>query len=187
MNMDQNQPNQPGDYEVKRQQKIKTAEITQRNKKINKIAKISIISVLIAAPVIGLGWYAATRPPIPETDIISKNGLHWHAELSIEINGQKQEIPANIGIGAAHNPIHTHDASGTVHLEIQGLVTKNMIKLARFFKVWDKQFNADCIFDSCNGEGVTVKMFINGKENAEFENYQMQDEDKIEIKYERNN
>ncbi len=33
------------------------------------------------------------------------------------------------------------------------------------------------------GEGGTVAMFVNGEENFEFENYLMQDNDRIEIVY----
>ena len=38
--------------------------------------------------------------------------------------------------------------------------------------------------DKKNDQGGTVKMLVNGKENAEFENYLMKDGDKIEISYE---
>lgn len=182
--MEQNQQNQLNDYELKRQQRIKEQQVTQRKIRVKKIATTLTVSILITVPIAGLIWYMTTRPPTPETDVISKKGLHWHPELSIEIKGKKQEIPANIGIGAVHSPIHTHDTSGILHLEMQGLVTKNSTKLIKFFKIWDKQFNSNCILDSCNGTDGTVRMFVNGKENMEFENYQMQDKDKIEIKYE---
>ena len=32
--------------------------------------------------------------------------------------------------------------------------------------------------------GTNVKMTVNGKENTEYENYAMQDKDKIELRYE---
>lgn len=184
--MEQNQQNQPSDYETKRQQKIKEQQTIQRNRKIKKITKTVIISALVLAPIVGLIWYASTRPPTPETDIASKRGLHWHSQLSISIKGQKQEVPANIGIGGGRimGSTHTHDTSGEIHLEKQGLVTKNDISLGQFFKTWGKQFNSSCILDSCNGPDGTVKLTVNGKENAEFENYSMKDKDKIEIKYE---
>lgn len=182
--MEENQQNQPSNYELKRQQQIKEQQTIQRKRKIKRIVKASMISVLIAVPIAGLVWYAATSPPTPEDDIISRRGIHWHPELSIVIKGQKQEIPANLGLGAVMKPVHTHDSSGVLHLEIQGLVRTEDTKLGRFFKIWDKQFNANCILDSCNGVDGTVKMFVNGNENTEFENYQMKDKDKIEIKYE---
>jgi hypothetical protein len=129
-------------------------------------------------------WYVATRPPIPEDDIIARGGVHWHPELSIIIKGQKHEISANIGLGAVHQTFHTHDTSGVLHLEQRGLVTKKDILLGRFFKIWGKEFNQNCIFDSCNGQSGKVVLLVNEKENSEFENYQTKDKDKIEIRYE---
>ena len=120
----------------------------------------------------------------PAESIISRSGIHWHPELSILINGKKQVIPADIGIGAVHQSIHTHDATGIIHLEFGGLVRKQDSKLDRFFKIWRMKFNKDCIFDYCNGPEGKVKFFVNGKENAQFEQYEMQDGDKIEIRYE---
>src|SRR3989344_1201219 len=118
---------------------------------------------------------------VAEANIISKNGLHWHPELSIYINSKKQLIPKDIGLRAVHQPIHTHDDTGVIHMEMQGIVTDDQTKLGNFFKIWGKQFNKDCIFDSCNGKDRKMKMMVNGKQNNEFENYLMHDKDKIEI------
>ncbi len=181
----QNQQSKINDYELKRQQRVQEQKLLQRKKIIKKLFKRFLIVALIAAPIGGLIWFAATRPPIPETDIVSKSGLHWHSQLSITIKGQKQEVSANIDVGGGvMGSTHTHDTSGQIHLEKQGLVTKTDINLAKLFKTWGKQFNSNCVFDSCDGAGGTVKMFVNGIENTEFENYQMKDKDKIEIKYE---
>ena len=121
---------------------------------------------------------------VPEDQIISRRGIHWHPVLTILIKGEKQEVAASIGIGGVHQPIHTHDNSGTLHLEIQGLVTKDETTLGRFFRIWGKEFNSNCIFDKCNGSEGQVKMVVNGEKNKEFENYQMKDGDNIEIRYE---
>lgn len=182
--MEENQQNKLNDYELKRQQHIEEQKLLQRRRMIKTLFKRFLIVILITVPVGWLVWYAVTRPPILETDIVSKKGLHWHPELTIIIKGQKKEISANIGMGAVHQPIHTHDNSGTLHLEISGLVKKEDIVLGRFYKIWGKQFNQNCVFNYCNGADGTVKMFVNGKESGEFENYLMQDKDKIEIKYE---
>lgn len=121
---------------------------------------------------------------VPEDQIVSQNGLHWHPKLSIVIKGQQQEIAKDIGIGAIHQDLHTHDTSGTIHMEMQGLVTKDETRLSEFFRIWGKTFSANCIFDKCNGEDGRVKMLVNGKENSDFENYEMKDGDAIEILYE---
>ncbi len=175
---------QPNSYELKKEEKLLEQKQLQSRKTAKKMVKTLFISAAIIGPITGLVWYGATLPKMSENEIVSKNGLHWHPELSIVIKGQKEEIPANIGIGVVHKPIHTHDSSGIIHLEIQGLVKKDDLRLGKFFKIWNKPFNAECIFDFCNSPNAKVKMFVNNKENLEFENYQMKDKDKIEIKYE---
>lgn len=122
---------------------------------------------------------------VSEEQIISRTGIHWHPKLTILINGEKQEIPANIGIaGQIHQEIHTHEKDGVMHMEMSGLVTKDETKLNNFFRVWGKEFTSEKIFDKTNGQNGTVKMLVNGQENKDFENYLMKDKDSIEIRYE---
>lgn len=125
---------------------------------------------------------------VSEDQIVARRGIHWHPRIEVFVKGEKQEVPANLGIGGpVHRSIHTHDTDnkeGVIHLEKQGVVTKDDTKLAGFFQVWGKQFNSNCLFDKCNGEDGKVKMTVNGQENTEFENHLMRDGDKIEVRYE---
>ena len=106
--------------------------------------------------------------------------LHIHPNLKIIIDGRNETIPANIGLTQnVMKPIHTHDASGKLHIE--GLCVRNFT-LRDFFSIWEKQFNAKCIFNYCTDKGE-LKMSVNGKENFEFENYSMKDNDDILIEY----
>lgn len=133
----------------------------------------------------GVWFFSQNQSPAAISDVIARNGLHWHANLSINILGEIQDIPAGIGIEKLpHKPLHTHDSDSVIHMEFSGLVKQDNIKLGQFFNVWGKQFSKDCIFDRCAGDGHQLKMFINGKENTEFENYIMLDNDKIEIIFE---
>ncbi len=140
---------------------------------------------------------ASIQYPAPSTNVVSKTGIHWHPELSIYINGVKQEVPANIGIGKQYasskwydpmmdmTDFHTHDNSGTLHWEVmEGPVTKDHVTLKAFFEVWGKSFSANQIFEHKNGTGGIVKMSVNGQPNNDFENYQVKDKDKIEVRYE---
>ena|SRR3989338_980462 len=160
-----------------------------RNKKIVSLFKRSLGGFIIVIVVIGVIWMLSKQSRIPEDEIVSRNGLHWHPKLTIIIDGKPQEMPANIGIDATvHQELHTHDKDvedGTIHMEMEGLVTKDETKLGNFFKIWKKEFNATQIFDKKNGQGGSVKMMVNGKENKEFENYLMKDNDTIEIRYEK--
>lgn len=120
-------------------------------------------------------WSRALQDSDPS--ILSRNGLHWHSELAMYIKGEKKEIPANIGLGVVHQPVHTHDDGdqGIIHMEFQGLVRKEDITLGQFFKSWGKDIRSF---------GGAMKMTVNGQENTEYENYIMQDKDKIELRYE---
>ena len=91
------------------------------------------------------------------------------------MKGEKVEIPQNIGLGAVHQPTHTHDDLPLIHLEFSGLVKGDDTKLGKFFRVWNKDFREF---------GQTVTMTVNGEPNTELENYPMKDKDKIVLRYE---
>ncbi len=124
---------------------------------------------------------------VPEDQIVAKQGLHWHPKITVMINGEKQELPANLGMGTVHGKIHTHaqdNKEGVIHMEMQGVVTKEDTKLAHLFQVWGKDFSSTKLFDKTTVPEASVKMTVNGQENTEFENYLMRDGDTIEVKYE---
>lgn len=110
-----------------------------------------------------------------DSNVIARNGMHWHPQLMIYVKGQPVEIPQNVGIGAVHAPMHTHDDLPVIHLEFQDIVKKNDIKLGRFFEIWDRDMNSF---------GKTMRMTVNGEESTEFGDYMMRDGDKIELRYE---
>ncbi|MBI4272885.1 hypothetical protein HY621_03465 [Candidatus Uhrbacteria bacterium] len=125
---------------------------------------------------IGLVWRAIQNTPqVSQSEVVSENGLHWHAELSMYLKGKRMDIPKDIGIGSIHQPIHTHDPDGTIHMEFQGRVSKDDLKFSRFFRNWKKDIQSF---------GTLTSMKVNGQENTEFEQYGMKDKDKIELRYE---
>ncbi len=130
--------------------------------------------VILLVLLFGASWWSKSLQS-KNPDIVSRNGLHWHPQLEIYVKGERQEIPVNLGLGAVHQLIHTHDSTGVLHLEIQGLVKKDDTKLGVFFKIWGKDFMAF---------GSSVTMTVNGKTNTELENYEMKDGDKIVLSYE---
>ncbi len=131
---------------------------------------IVLVSVLILA---GIWWQDARSQGDP--NVISRNGLHWHPTLEMYVKGVKQEIPENIGLGAIHQPVHTHDDLPKIHLELSGTVRREDILLGEFFKSWQRDIRSF---------GSNMKMTVNGEENTEYENYMMRDGDRIELRYE---
>ncbi len=158
-----------------------------RYKGVTSLLKRGLIGIVVVV-MIWVVWMVFKQSQVPVNDIVSRNGLHWHPKLTIAIDGKEQEIPANIGIGAIHQEMHTHDEDakdGVVHMEMKGLVTKVETKLGNFFRIWGEEFSSTQIFNKNNGAEGTVKMTVNGKENTDFENYLMKDKDRIEIRYEK--
>ena len=140
-----------------------------------------VLGIIIATILIFVGGaFLMTKQStsqVPDGEIVDKKGVHWHPKVVIYIKGEKEELTDGIGLGAVHETIHTHTQdykNGVVHIEKQGIVTKDDIKLGRFFQIWGKKL-------SDNGP---FKMYVNGNENTDYENYLMQDKDLIEIKYE---
>lgn len=158
---------------------------------------VVVIGVIIAIAMNSPQQKSASSFQGSDNEIISQTGVHWHPELAIYIKGQKQGIPANIGIGTQYSSnkfydpmmkmtdVHTHDSSGQLHWEVMdGPVKKGHVKLSVFFGIWGKAFNKDQILDSKNGEGGTIKMTVNGQPNTDYEKNVIHDGDKIEIRFE---
>ena len=149
----------------------------------NVVAAGVVVTALVVG---GVWWSKSLQSKAP--DVVARNGIHWHPELSIIIKGEKQVIPANIGIGAKYvsyptfdprmgmTAIHTHDDAnkGIIHFEFSGIVRSKDITLGQFLKIWDK--NIDSF-------GSNVQMTVNGEPNTELGDYVMRDGDKIELLY----
>ncbi len=148
---------------------------------------VLVLGVIIAIAMNDPSTKLASSFKGEDAETVSEEGIHWHPKVSIVINGQPQEVPANLGIGGAGGmkPIHTHDTSGELHWEMQyGPIKKGQVKLARFFEQWGKTFNANQILDTKKAEGDKLVMLVNDKEVTAYENYFVKDGDKIEIHFE---
>ncbi len=113
------------------------------------------------------------------TDMATK--YHIHPALQIYINGEKQEIPEGVGVSAiCMNSLHTHDATGTIHVEAP--VQKDFT-LGDFFAVWKKDFSKDKILDSVVTPDTEIVVTVNDKVVDTYENTVLHDLDKIVISY----
>ena len=135
----------------------------------NTIIIGGIVLILLA----GGSWW--TRSLQGSSSIVSGDGLHWHPTLEIFVKGEKIEIPESIGLGAVHQPMHTHDDLPVIHLEFSGVVHEKDLMLEQFFKNWEKDMNSF---------GMNMSMTVNGETNTQYGKYVMRDGDKIELRYE---
>ena len=122
---------------------------------------------------VGGSWWSRSLQA-KDPNVIATNGLHWHAHLVIEVGTTTVAIPAGIGLGAAEMAIHTHDATGEIHMECGGVVHKKDLTLGQFFKVWGKDINSF---------GTNMRMTVNGTPNTEYGAYEMHDGDNIVLIY----
>ncbi len=158
--------------ELRRKESKGERQEPQKQKRNGKAKYIAVVVLLVA-----IGVYMAfgntgsgNSTTSPDQTQIPSNSIHWHPTLEIVINGVQETIPANIGLGAVHQPLHTHEADNVIHVENNNPTVENM-KLGFFFRIWGKTFNSECIFEYCNDGEKKVKMFVNDVENFEFGDY----------------
>jgi len=110
------------------------------------------IALFIGIPLLVVGllaWGRASKgnaplAMVPGTNVAClPNGhqqldLHIHPLLSISVDGEEEAIPANIGItSTCMAEIHTHDASGQLHVETTSQERFEQIAFKDFFDVWE--------------------------------------------------
>ncbi len=99
--------------------------------------------------------------------------LHIHPVLSINVNGEEEAIPGNIGIsGNCMAEVHTHEPNGVLHLESvhQG---KEFV-LGDFFKVWGEPLER---------EEFQLAMTVDGEESNELGDLVLKDHQQIVLEY----
>jgi hypothetical protein len=93
--------------------------------------------------VVGVGVYFLASPylsPPPFACITGESWMHLHPYLVIDIEGKNVTIPQGVGIvegGSCFEPIHTHDASGILHIELsQSDSQSHNYTIGDFFNIW---------------------------------------------------
>jgi hypothetical protein len=99
---------------------------------------------------------------------LSREGtlFHLHDHLDVFLEGKRVIVPAGIGIDPAGrfiSPLHTHDATGVMHVESP---TVRRFTLGQFFGVWGVRLGRDCVGGYCAGEGSVLRVYVNGKSVA---------------------
>jgi hypothetical protein len=107
------------------------------------------------------GSLADRLAPLGLTTLGGHQGLveHFHAHLDIFVNGKRVSVPQYVGInlGAQYlTELHTHDATGVVHIESQ---KQAQYTLGQFFAEWGVFLNSRCIGAYCNG----LQWYVDGK------------------------
>ncbi len=87
--------------------------------------------------------------------------LHIHSRLELYVHGQRVPVPAEVGITPdITSPLHTHDATGVIHVESS---EQRTFTLGEFFDVWGVRLTQSCLGAYCDGDEGTLRVFVNGE------------------------
>lgn len=128
----------------------------RRRRQLDKgrVPWIYVVLVIVVIAVISGVIYVNTRTSITTTvntaafpfACVPNQSLviHIHPWLQIVINGKNVTIPSDVGItsgasGSCLEPMHTHDASGIIHIES---ITNTNYTLGKFFQIWNVTYGS---------------------------------------------
>jgi hypothetical protein len=121
-------------------------------------------AVVFTAVVALTGGSNADEPPIAgvECDRGEQTGYHIHTRLEIFIEGQRSDVPTNIGVkqGECLYWLHTHqppDPPGLIHVEAPE--DKNFT-LGDFFAVWGQPLGSTELLDRTVGPGQEIRATV---------------------------
>ncbi|WP_433514561.1 hypothetical protein ACQP2T_02450 [Nonomuraea sp. CA-143628] len=87
---------------------------------------------------------------------------HYHAHLSLFVDGKEVAVPANIGIeGEDMTPVHTHDGRGVIHVESRA--KGEVYTLGQIFKQWGVTLSGNQIGALRTGNGKVLTTQVDGK------------------------
>lgn len=109
--------------------------------------------------------------------------MHIHPQISVSVSGQSSIVPENVGIDKTlwkdhsldkygmqgMSPLHTHDSSGTIHVESS---VERDYTLGEFLDVWGG-------LDTSNDK--TVKVIVNGQPLPDWRNHILEDKEPINL------
>ena len=131
----------------KTSRKQRILQDVQRKRRQRAIISITIVVVLIGIIVTAVALLPRSTPRF-KFDCLGTEQitLHVHPWLQIRISGQSVTIPAYVGItnpggsNTCFEPLHTHDASGIIHVEASDV--NSQYNLGDFFTIWDETYHS---------------------------------------------
>jgi hypothetical protein len=148
-------------------------------RKRNRYMKIYIPSIAAVAIALGVVFVMGSQGGVMPG---AKMVLHIHPKLSVTVDDNPIVIPKDVGIDASlwkdHSldrygmqgmaPLHTHDASGTIHVESN---TNRAYTLGQFLDIWS----------ALGLNGKTVKANADGKPVSDYRNILLKDGEQISL------
>ncbi len=172
-------------------EELRTIRTERRTRTQRPLVKRSTIIIAVTTVLLVVGIVVAW-PYIPRSGVRSGMALHIHPHLVITINGQQVTVPSQIGIDPSlwvdHSldqygmqgmaPLHTHDASGTIHVESRDLKDYT---IGEFFAIWGQTFDGQEVLGHQAQVGHTVWMVLDGQRMAPTDSLVLRDNMQVQI------
>lgn len=101
--------------------------------------------------------------------------VHIHPTLTVTVDGVPETIPANIGVSSTcMAELHTHDATGVIHVETARAERLGALSFADFFAVWGMPVER---------EGYTLSISVNGTSVSSVDEVPLVDGARVEFSY----
>lgn len=116
---------------------------------------------------------------------LSDSVFHIHAILRIFVDGRPVTVPAYIGLpdtGTVFAPLHTHDASGLIHMEA---TRPYPFTLGQLFDIWGVAFSRTQLGAYRDHGARTLQVYVNGHRVADGPGYIMHSHDTIIVAFGR--
>lgn len=131
----------------------------RRRKKKSMMIIIPIIAGIAAVAAAGAFLYKPTQAAAisgVECNRGEQLNHHIHSHLDVFVDGQKEQIPANVGI--LNSPsclywLHTHSSNSVIHIEAP--IERNFT-LGQFLDIWEQTRDSAGFFDSVSGMNATA-------------------------------
>jgi len=149
--------------------------------RFNLIATISIVLILSGLVMI----FISLQEDASEEGLLGD--VHEHADFKVYLNNQHYNFTQEKYMSSEDNHlspfIHLHDMDGEVIHKHASEITLDFL-----FESINMAFNSTCFVlddgkEYCNQNDRTIKMYVNGIRNYEYEDYEFNDLDRILISY----
>ena len=147
--------------------------------------KVKALAVVMAFIIILIAIMYVQNALTPKTDPYLGD-IHVHADFKVYLNGEMfnftQEKYMSSNTSKLSQFVHLHDMDGDViHVHM------STVNLGMFFTSLNMNLNSTCFATEnqtyCNSPQGTLKVFVNGQPNYEFDTYKPKDLDRILITY----
>jgi hypothetical protein len=159
---------------------------SRRRKRRNMMIIIPSIAAVVAIVAVSALLYKT-----PEVQAISgvechsmeTTNYHVHAHLDVFVDGQKHEVPSQVGILSSPHCfywLHTHDTTGVIHVEAP---QQKEFLLGQFMDIWSQTHSSSkSFFDSVAGK--PIKAYLNGTEvQGDYRNIELKSRQQIVLAY----